>query len=323
MTAHADGPRVIARRGRSTSLVNPSDRRAVAWVVLPPVELVAVVRTGPAPDIPIASLRALVVPVEDADGRLADWRLDDAMISDPDRASPDALRTFRAWQSTWTRRWPIGPVSNVRSLARELDGIAHDDDLDGPGRAEHPDRSLLEHTLARIALAADTPCTIDPVDAADVLEQLQLVRLALSIDERHGVGVVDDMPISSRSTSSSTSLTLRPGQGLVLRHVRGAAVGNHDDLDVEHLDGVVAVDLRGDFSLVLNDQGRSVRLLPHDARAVAWLVPRSLRWHVRPIPLVTVWASIFAGLGDALATASATDSSVMVSADDSIITQSG
>ena len=64
--------------------------------------------------------------------------------------------------------------------------------------------------------------------------------------------------------------------------------------------GVTAVDMRADSVLILNNRGSSMRLTQSDARPLGWIVPRSLRWHLRPIPLVTVWTLLFDGLGQAL-----------------------
>jgi hypothetical protein len=311
------------------------DAAARGWITLPPTELVASVAVAPPPDIPVAAMRGLLVAVHDPAGRLVDWRLSPDAVVDPVACDPTAIAAFHAWRNTWVRRRPIGPVTNVRSLLDEAREIDHGDDrpLDQHAAAEGDrctggDETELVALLRSITAIGDRDrIEIGAGDAPRLVDQLDLVRLALGVDDRHGVGIVDDMPMSTRSVGLArswappvddlvvaadvvTSLTLRPGRGLVLRTRR------HDD-EVE-LDGVVAVDLRGDFALVLNDQGRSIRLSPAEARPLAWLVPRSLRWHLRPVPLVVVWSTLFTGLGEALALSTATGAPITIGADDTV-----
>jgi hypothetical protein len=63
---------------------------------------------------------------------------------------------------------------------------------------------------------------------------------------------------------------------------------------------VSAVDLRNDLAVVLSERGASLRLPLDECRPLGWMVPRSLRWHVRAVPLVVVWAPLFQGLTQAL-----------------------
>lgn len=278
------------------------------WVHLPPTELIATVAIAPAPEIALASLRPMLHAVRDDDGHLIDWTLDAASVLEHDKAGT-AVADYRTWRTTWSRAWPIGPISNVESLINEV--IAIDHDLD-----RH-----LAAVLTEIVVAGDAASTIEPALAGPLCREIETVRLALSVDPRVGVGVVDDMPVRTRGSglartwvtpdddvvlaaTTTTSVLLRPGDGMVLVH------GTPDD--AVSFDMVAAVDLRRDTVLVLNERGSSLRLSQRDARPLGWLVPRSLRWHLRPIPIVAVWSMLFDGLVAALRTAGDRDVEVRV-----------
>lgn len=278
------------------------------WVHLPPTEMIATVAIAPAPEIALASLRPMLHAVRDDDGQLIDWMLDAASVLEHDKAGT-AVADYRTWRTTWSRAWPIGPISNVESLINEV--IAIDHDLD-----RH-----LAAVLTEIVVAGDAASTIEPALAEPLCREIETVRLALSVDPRVGVGVVDDMPVRTRGSglartwvrpdddvvlaaTTTTSVLLRPGDGMVLVH------GTPDD--AVSFDMVAAVDLRRDTVLVLNERGSSLRLSQRDARPLGWLVPRSLRWHLRPIPIVAVWSMLFDGLVAALRTAGDRDVEVRV-----------
>lgn len=263
------------------------------WDLLPPTELVAVVPTAPPPQIPLASLREHLAPVHDDEGDLVDWTLTASPFDDH-----DAVVEFRRWRRSWCRTWPVGSVAHLDALRDE----AHRLDADLAGD--------LDDLLGDVLAADGAPVTVSPARAGRVAPQVELLRIALSVDDRTGVGVVDDMPALTRgiglartwpppvdevvlAATPGTAVLLRPGQGLVLRH--GA--------DQIELVDVTGVDLRGDLALVINARGTTVRLTQDEARPLGWIVPRSLRWHLRTIPLVAVWAVTFDGLHAALVTA--------------------
>jgi hypothetical protein len=271
---------------RSGSGIEPD-----SWVVLPAPELAATVVVAPAPQIPLASLRELLTPVHDDDGRLRDWLLFGSGFE-----HPDAVAEYVAWRSTWRPDWPIGPLSNVHTFAEEVHEIEHD-----LGRT-------LDQLLARLLRAGGEDVTVPADAAADLLDELEMIRLALSVDPRLGSGIVDDMPALTRghglsrtwapsdhevvlAATSSTAVVVRPNDGLTVLH--GGP---------EHraFTGVTGADLRTEWVVVGNDRGASLRLSLHDARPLGWLVPRSLRWHVVPVPLAAVWAPLFTGLSAAL-----------------------
>jgi hypothetical protein len=261
------------------------------WVVLPAPELMATVVLAPAPQIPLASLRDLLTPVHDETGRLCDWQLFGAGF---DR--PDAIPEYLAWRSAWRRQFPIGPLSNVVTLASEAADIEHD-----------LDRSF-DELLTRLIRAGGEDVVVPLADAPALLDEIEMVRLALSVDPRLGSGIVDDMPALTRgeglsrtwapgdrevvlAATSSTVVVVRPNDGLTVLH--GGP---------EHraFPGITGADLRNEVVVIGNDRGASLRLPLHEARPLGWLVPRSLRWHVVPVPLAVVWASLFTGLTDAL-----------------------
>jgi hypothetical protein len=265
------------------------------WVHLPPAELVAAVATRPAPEMAMASLRGLVQPVRDEGSRVTDWRLDlDEVI---EQSSDTALTEFRAWRRTWMEEWPIGPVTNVASLLAEARSIDYGHERD------------LELVLERAVRTEGSGTVVESRLAERIAAQLELVRLALSVDERTGFGLVDDMPSGSRGSGLArtwaapdaewvlaatplTSLVVDPDHGLVLVH--------GDPESATTFVGVTAVDMRGDTVLLMNERGQSFRMTQRDARPLGWIVPRSLRWHVREVPLVAVWTMLFEGLGAAL-----------------------
>jgi hypothetical protein len=267
------------------------------WVHLPPAELVAGVAVRPAPDMAMASLHGLVRAVRDERGRVVDWRLDlDEVI---ERGADRALTDFRAWRRTWMDEWPIGPVTNVASLLVEAQAIDY-----GPARE-------LDDVLARAVRTEGSGTVIESGLAARVAAQLDMVRLALSVDDRVGTGIVDDMPAGSRGTGLArtwapaaaewvlaatpvTSLVVHPDEGLVLVH--------GDPESASTFAGVQAVDMRADTVVVLDRRGESFRMSQRDARPLGWVVPRSLRWHLREVPLVAVWTMLFDGLDAALRT---------------------
>ncbi len=266
------------------------------WVHLPPAELIASVAIAPAPEIALASLRPVVTQIRDHDGQLVDWAIDVTSLleQDPDSA---LLGEYRAWRHTWRREFSIGPISNIITL------------LDESATIEYDDQRRLDALLQHVIAADGATVAVAPQAAEAVIDDLQSVRLALSVDERLGTGLVDDMPASTRSVGLArtwapprhesvlsatpvTSVLLRPDEGLVLVH-------GEPPMATTFI-GVTAVDMRADSVLILNNRGSSMRLTQSDARPLGWIVPRSLRWHLRPIPLVTVWTLLFDGLGQAL-----------------------
>ena len=284
----------------SGSPTGPASRRpSDAWVHLPPTELLAAVQLQPTPDIPPASIRELLRAVYDEHGHVTDWLLFASGFE-----HHDAVADYLRWRTTWRQHWPIGPIDNVASLRDTIADIEHDLD-------RH-----LDSLLDTVVTAGGRPVVVSADHATGLLAELATVRLALSVDDRTGVGIVDDLPAMSRGTGlARTWLPPAPGQGetllagtpasaVVLRPDAGTSglAVLHGGPPHESFDAVAAVDLRGETAVVLNERGSSLRLDLHDARPLAWLVPRSLRWHVRTVPMLAVWSVLFEGLGEALRT---------------------
>ena len=270
----------------------PSD-----WVVLPPAEILAVVDLAAVPEIPFAALRGLLVPVRDDDGRLVDWTMLASTLDDP-----EAMAIYWQWRRRWRTSWPIGPVANIGALRRTAAEMGH---RLGPH---------LDELLGALAGVEGDDVLWSPDDADDLLLELDALRLALidTIEAGPGAGIVDEMPGPTRvaglartwvpddielvlAATSSTAVVVRPWDGLVVVH------------DGRSLPGVVHVDLLDDPVVVTNDTGDRLELAPDEARPLGWLVPRSLRWHVRTVPLVTVWTALLVGLPEALLAARAVD----------------
>ena len=104
----------------------------------------------------------------------------------------------------------------------------------------------------------------------------------------------------------STAVVVDPTDGLL---VIDRATGDRRIADV------VETDLRGEVVVVTNRLGDTIELEAAAARPLAWIVPTSLRWKVRPIPEVVVWSAVFSRLPDALSVAAATDGVVSFAVD--------
>ena len=112
--------------------------------------------------------------------------------------------------------WPIGPITNVASLARTLAGIEHD-----LGRQ-------LDALLDRLITADGADVTIGADQAEPLLRELETVRLALSVDPRTGVGLVDDMPTRTRSSGLARTW-MGPAHEMVLAATPRTSVLLHPD----------------------------------------------------------------------------------------------
>jgi len=268
------------------------------WAVLPPAEVVATVELAPPPEIPLASLRREIVPHHDEGGRLLDWSLV------PSAIDIGTIEAFRTWRTTWRRTWPLGPISNVASLRRVAERLGCDV---GAG---------LRDVIERSTHASGGDVEVDPARATGLVDDLERVRGALAAQRPAAggaFGIVDETPSRSRShglvrawanepvevvlaASPVTALLTRGDDGLVLLH-DGPRFGSFPR--------VADVDLLGDHVVVTGDGGRRLELAPEAARPLAWLAPRSVRWRVRDVPLVAVWATLLTGLPDAVRVAAA------------------
>jgi hypothetical protein len=273
-----------------------------AWALLPPAEVVVSVDLAPVPQIPFASLRGSLIPVRDADGELVDWEIAASSL-----AEPETVATYWEWRRRWKQQWPIGPISNLGALERVIEAMSFDT---GPELGE-----LLRRLVA--AQGHDVRWTPDDDDA--VVDRVDLLRIALidTIEAGPGSGIVDHTPGTSRqhglarswvvddvevvlAATSTTSVVVRPGDGLVVQRTSSSSAGAFDAAESDAFTWVVDVDLLADPVVITNDEGQRLELSQEAARPLGWLVPRSLQWHVVTVPLVAVWSSLLIGLPDAV-----------------------
>ena len=274
-----------------------------AELVFPPTPLVARVIVGPVPEAAPASLAGFLESVVDDEGRVVDWHIDRER---PFVASD--LMDYAEWRGSWERTWELGPLTNLRSLSRivgELENV--------PGLA-----ALLE------ALVADAEATrIEPSTVPDLPAELDAVRAAIAGTPDQGTAIVDQTPRRTSTVGfSRTWSTPAEPQLLAANSTTGVLVDPVDGLVVvaratgaRRLVDVVEADLRGDVVVVTNRLGETLELEGAAARPIAWIVPTSLRWKVRPIPQVVVWSALFSRLPDALRVASAMRGDISFSID--------
>ena len=272
----------------------PGQTEHTAWLLLPPAEVVLSAAIAPTPDIPLASLRDVVVPIHDAAGELTDWTLAPGEIQRHGLA-----HDYASWRQTWRRTWQVGPITNLVSLrgyVRELDADLVVD---------------LDDVLARTLAAHDVGVWVPLDQLVRLRGELAITRLALSVDDRTGVGIIDDMADAGRraglartwatpttevilAATPETAVMVRPKDDLVVLH------GGPEFASFDH---VVSVDMRNDPVIIRDAAGQSFTLAAELARPLAWLVPQSLYWHVRAIPIAAVWASWFAAWDEAIGVA--------------------
>jgi hypothetical protein len=264
------------------------------WVVFPPPPLVARVIVGPVPDVPLAELAGFIEPSADDEGRIVDWVFN--RVGSHDAAD---LKAYSEWRRSWERAWELGPLTNLRTLQRIVAGMG-----DVPRVV-----ALLASLVARPEAAR-----IEPSDVADLLTQLDAVRAAIAGDGRLGTAIVDQTPRRRSTVGFSRTWTTPDEPELVAANTTTAVLLDPTDglVVVEQANGlrritdVVETDLRGEVVVVTNRSGETIELEAAAARPLAWIVPASLRWKVRPIPEVVVWSGLFARLPDALRVAAAT-----------------
>jgi hypothetical protein len=274
-----------------------SDEPPERFAVHPPAELYAVVRTAAVPDIPFASFAHALKPVHDDAGVLVDWVLTAAVL-DPAPTRGSSVADYWDWRRCWEQRVWLGPVTNAAAL------VTH-------ARRLGPDSVVLDEILPVDRLLAGENVDVVVDDPQASIDALAAVRAALAAAGGRGLGFVDDTP--RRRPRPGLSRTWPPsGVSEVLAAAAGTRVvaGPECTLTVEHQAEtgrrsivVERVDLIGENVTIVGPDGAEMHLEQHEARSLAWLVPGSLRWHVRPVALVTVWTAIFDGLESALSVA--------------------
>lgn len=253
------------------------------WSIFPTNEVLATVATAPVPDIPLAELREALVPQFDDDGRLIDW-----FITMPAAPGGDTLARYWAWRRNWATFWPVGALGNLANL------------LDRFGAGSLPLAPTLVRVLRQLT-SSDADVSVERAATDALLVELAALRRSLAAATETGFGIIDDMPGKRRTigiarafappagdvvltATEALSVHLRPNDGMVVRQQRAGADGA--TLDFVRLR---SVDMRRTPVVVVDEFGEQRTIAPFDARPLAWLLPRSLVWHVESIPLIDVW----------------------------------
>jgi hypothetical protein len=311
------GPDVeIGDRGRAVNDPFP--------IIVPSAELAAVVRHGTVPDDVPDPLVAYVRPVVDADGAPVDWLLTEDTLAFADVSVP---MFYAQWRATWERSWILDPLSSLERLvsaAREFEVSA-------------PSQTLLERIL-RPATQGPSGDMVHAELSTDEAQRLAAVieslRDAVADRGRGGFGFVDATPGRARSglarawsgqdgpevlvADRHVSVAIDAADGLsVTASATAVTLGDGDSGDgtagdVVSLAAVQEVEL-GEAGVVVRNDRTSITLDLHHGRVLSWLMPGCMRWRVRPVPEVLVWAKTFAGLVDSAELAVALDRPVTLS----------
>lgn len=267
------------------------------WSIFPTSEVLATVATAPVPDIPLADLREALVPQFDDAGRLVDW-----FITMPPVPGGDTLARYWAWRRNWATFWPVGSLGNLGNL------------LDRFSSGSLPLAPTLVRVLRQLT-SSDDDIVVGRAETDALLVELVALRRALGAATETGLAIIDDMPGKRRTigiarafapstadvvlaATDSLSVHLRPGEGMVVRQQQADAIGPTPDFVRLH-----SVDMRRSPVVVVNEDGARRTVAPFDARPLAWLLPRSLAWHIEPIPLIDVWDLLLGRLPIAIAAA--------------------
>lgn len=266
------------------------------------------VATGPVPQIAPIAIRDALEPVLDANETvLLGWRFASDVA-----VEPELLAEFWNWRRLWTASWSMGPVSNVASLALTAARLGFDVGAE-LGEALH---------LMCAAELADQHFG-DPHLEPLLMQIGPLVRALAAVGTTEvGTAIIDDL------RHAPTAPTLLRCWAPVDDDVLLAAVGStsvfarRDGLAVVHGEPrshvfapVESANLTGDDAVMLDVHGRQLVLTAEDARPLAWLAPTSLLWHVEPIPLIDVWATLLRGLPEAATAAALGDTSICFTCD--------
>lgn len=264
------------------------------------MNVVAVVRHAPMPDIPPAHLGPGVVPVIDETGATKGWELRvlDA-LADPDGAR--MLQEFSAWRSTFETVYGLGSRSSVEAFQRRVRDLA-----DAAG--EHVE------ALSTVRFGLDQ---IRGTRARALAADLGTARDLLVGSGGHGWGLVDTSPpVEGSEPVRGLVRAEAPGGGPVTE-VRGAAVTvSVDGFVLRWPDGCVTLAsyrLEGSSYVAVDADGVEHTIADPYGRVLSWLAPSSMSARVKRIPLTSVWAPVLAGLSSALARAEPGGHSVTVS----------
>lgn len=260
-----------------TSRIDPLLARGSAPVTFPDPPVVAVLAVDDVPHSPADSLAPYVVRVATSGGH--DWVLtDDAIAFGADLV----VQHYLAWRSSWVREVELDPLTSLLVLADVLDGgeIAATWGNDWvAGRATPvPDPALLADCLgvAHETITARSHTGWGFVNATPGRPTTGLVRAWSPAGGSHVLAATSEVRVTIEREAGVCVYLAATSDGRRHDHVIGV------DEVVVHDDGVDVIAASGELALD-HRQGRPL----------AWVVPGALRWRVRAVPEVLVWAKTF------------------------------
>jgi hypothetical protein len=268
---------------------------ATPALVVPSVEVVAVVRHAPVPHTVPDPLIAFVQPLH-VGGALDDWLLTEDTLA---LAEPDVPALFARWRLTWEHSWVLDPA---RSLSR-LASIAVASTLP-PATVGRITDVLDPGTDSADVTTIDV--TLPPAEALDVAAALSSLRDDIAKRGRTGYGFVDASPNRTRIglawawsphdgpevlvADRNVEVSLDPDHGLQI-----TVTEDDGEAGSTRLSDIEQVEI-GNEAVVASGPTGSISLDLHAGRVLTWLLPGATAWRVRRVPEVVVWARTFAGV---------------------------
>jgi hypothetical protein len=246
---------------------------------LPSPPVIAAVRHGHPPLRPPTDLVPFVDAVEVA-GALVDWQMTRDAVA---FGEPAVFEQYVAWRATWERVYVLDPVTSIARLA----AVAAE--FDGSGAAERLEQ-LAETGIERV---------VEPGGLGPLLAALTTVNEAVRGRGSLGFGVVDATEGAHRT---GLAAAWSPGPAT---EVLAADEWMQVELDAAGvrvcpagaagLASIAEVEVTADGVRIVHPGGIAVVPLER-ATPLGWLVPGAVRWRVRQVPEVLVWARTLAGV---------------------------
>jgi len=258
----------------------------------------AVVRHASPPDIAPETLSPFTIRVDQ--GGVSDWLLTEDAVAFGDCS---VIQDFAAWRGEWERSWmlePLRSLGRLRCLAGELGA-----DLAVVG-------SMGEQSLSN-TIRVPTELVVPPGAQDDLARRAAALADQIRARGETGFGIVDDTPgrgwigLAHTWSPFGEAEVISADEHLELRYepLQGLVATIHGDRDPNPIFPVSQVEFEGSEVVVTAADGRRKAIGHHQARPLAWLIPGSTRWRVRPIPEILVWSKTFAGIEECCAYASA------------------
>lgn len=265
-----------------------------AMIRLPSVEVLAVVPAGGSvPPVPPATLADVVVPIL-SEGQIVDWALLTGFLFEV-----GVVDEFLAWRREWSDTFAVGSLSNIRALLGAARRLGRE--LDPPLQALHDQLTLTEYNDVIFA----------PQPYADFAGTLVELRAALHrADGVVAVALIDEMrshrcgrAVMRRWARSAVDVVLCADEHVAVELREAGIVVRHGTHRRSEFVDVRLADLTGDVVVLTDGAGRTVDLVPAQARPLGWLVPTSLRWSVQRIDVDEVWGPMLTAIANAIALA--------------------